>query len=122
MKGAVGSHKGDEGGLSYASAASGHGGFGNHLSSRVAHPRPESPAEGSAPPRPRHGHGRAKGSAQAHARDGAGRGGEPARADEVDAKIVRIRQGGGARYILVNGRERQAGEEVGVSVLLSSSI
>ena len=55
---------------------------------------------------------------QTHARDGAGRGGEPARADEVDAKIVRVRQGGGARYILFNGEEGQAGEEVGVSVLL----
>ena len=59
---------------------------------------------------------------QAHARDGAGRGGEPARADEVDAKNNWVRWGGGVRYILVNGRERQAGEEVGVSVLLSSSI
>ena len=59
---------------------------------------------------------------QAYTRDGAGRGGEPARADEVDAKVVWVRQGGGARYILFNGREGQAGEEVGVSVLLSSSI
>ena len=59
---------------------------------------------------------------QARARDGVGRGGEPSRADEVDAMIVRVRQGGGARYILFNGREGQAGEEVGVSVLLSSLI
>ena len=59
---------------------------------------------------------------QAHARDEAGRGGEPARADEVDAKIVWIRQGGGTRYILFNRRKGQAGEERGVSVLLSSSI
>ena len=59
---------------------------------------------------------------QAHARDGAGRGGEPARADEEDAKIVWVRQGGGARYILFNRRGGQAGDEVGVSVLLSSSI
>ena len=59
---------------------------------------------------------------QAHARDGAGKGGAPARADEVDAKIVWVRQGGGARYILVNWREGQAREKVGVSVLLSSSI
>ena len=55
---------------------------------------------------------------QAHARDGAGRGGEPARADEVDAKTVWVRQGGGARYILFNGREGQAGEEVGVTLVL----
>ena len=34
---------------------------------------------------------------QAHARGGAGRGGESARADEINAKIVWIRQGGGAR-------------------------
>ena len=61
-------------------------------------------------------------STQAHARDGAGRDGEPARADEVDAKIVWVRQDEGARCILFNGREGQAGEEVGVSVLLSSSI
>ena len=33
---------------------------------------------------------------QAHARGGAGRGGESARADEINAKIVWIRQGGGA--------------------------
>ena len=59
---------------------------------------------------------------QAHARDGEGRGDEPARADGVDAKIIWVRQGGGSRYILLNGRERKAGEEVGVSVLLSSSI
>ena len=59
---------------------------------------------------------------QAHARDGTGRGDEPARVDEVDAKIVWVRHGGGARYILFNGRERQAGEEVGVSDVLSSSI
>ena len=59
---------------------------------------------------------------QAHARDGAGRGGKPARTDEVDAKIVWVREGGDARYILGNGRERQAGEEVGVSVFLASSI
>ena len=51
---------------------------------------------------------------QAHARDGAGRGGEPARADEVDDKIVWVRQGGGARYILFHRREGQTGEEVGV--------
>ena len=66
--------------------------------------------------------GRRGQSTQAHARDGAGRDDEPARADEVDAKIVWVRQGGGARYIIFNGREGQAGEEVGVSVLLSSSI
>ena len=59
---------------------------------------------------------------QVHARDRAGRGDELARADEVDAKIVRVRQGGGARYILFNGREGQAGELVGVSVFLSSPI
>ena len=59
---------------------------------------------------------------QAHARDKAGRGDEPARADEVDAKIVWFRQGGGARYVFFNGREGQAGQEVGVSVFLSSSI
>ena len=59
---------------------------------------------------------------QAHAKDRAGRGSEPARADEVDAKIVRVRQGGGAGYILFNGREGQAGKKVGVNVLLSSSV
>ena len=42
--------------------------------------------------------------------------------DEISAKIVWVRQGGGARDIIGNGREGQAGEEVGVSVLLSSSI
>ena len=40
----------------------------------------------------------------------------------MNAKIVWIRQGGGARDIVGNGREGQAGEEVGVSVFLSSSI
>ena len=59
---------------------------------------------------------------QAHARNGAERDDEPARADEVDAKIVWVRQGGDARYIFFNGREREAGGEVGVSVLLTSSI
>ena len=42
--------------------------------------------------------------------------------DEINAKIVWVRQGGGARDIVGNRREGQAGEEVGVSVLLSSSI
>ena len=42
--------------------------------------------------------------------------------DEINAKIVWIRQGGGARDIVGSGRERQAGEVVGVSVFLSSSI
>ena len=59
---------------------------------------------------------------QAYARDGAGRSCESARTDEMNAKIVWIRQGGGARDIVGNGREGQAGEEVGVSVFLSSSI
>ena len=59
---------------------------------------------------------------QAQAKDRAGRDSEPARADKIDANIVRVRQGRGTRYILFNGREGQAGEEVGVSVLLSSSI
>ena len=40
----------------------------------------------------------------------------------MNAKVVWIRQGGGARDIVGNGREGQAGEEVGVSVFLSSSI
>ena len=34
--------------------------------------------------------------------------------DEINAKIVWIRQGGGARDIVGNRREGQAGEEVGV--------
>ena len=42
--------------------------------------------------------------------------------DEINAKIAWIRQGGGARDIVGSGREGQAGEEVGVSVFLSSSI
>ena len=42
--------------------------------------------------------------------------------DEINAKIVWIRQGGGARDIVGNRREGQAGEEVGVSILLSPSI
>ena len=42
--------------------------------------------------------------------------------DEINAKIVLVRQGGGARDIVGNRREGQAGEEVGVSVLLSSAI
>ena len=42
--------------------------------------------------------------------------------DEIDAKVVWIRQGGGARDIVGNRREGQAGEEVGVSILLSPSI
>ena len=42
--------------------------------------------------------------------------------DEINAKIVWVRQGGGARDIVGNRREGQAGEEVGVSVILSSSI
>ena len=42
---------------------------------------------------------------QAHARNGAGRGGESARADEINAKIVWIRKGGGARDIVGNRRE-----------------
>ena len=59
---------------------------------------------------------------QARAKDGVVRGGKPARTDQIDTKIVRVRWGRGARYILGNGRERQAGEEVGVSVFLASSI
>ena len=42
--------------------------------------------------------------------------------DEINAKIVWVRQGRGARDIVGNRREGQAGEEVGVSVLLSSPI
>ena len=42
--------------------------------------------------------------------------------DEINTKIVWVRHGGGARDIVGNRREGQAGEEVGVSVLLSSSI
>ena len=68
-----GSRKGDEVGLSYALAASGHGEVGSHLSSRVVHPKPENPAEESAHPRPRQGHGRAKGSAHPGPRQGRGR-------------------------------------------------
>ena len=42
--------------------------------------------------------------------------------DEVNAKIVWVSQGGSAKDVLVNGREGQAGEEVGVSVFLVSAI
>ena len=59
---------------------------------------------------------------QPHARDGARGGGESGSTDDVNAKIVWVGQGGSARDVLVNGREGQAGEEVGVSVFLSSSI
>ena len=41
---------------------------------------------------------------------------------EVNAKIVWVSQGGSARDVFVNGREGQAGEEVGVSVFLASAI
>ena len=80
--------------------------------SGVAHPRPEYPVRELAHPKLRYP---ATGPAhQAHARDGAGRGGASARADEINAKIVWIHQGGGARDIVRNRREGQAGEEVGV--------
>ena len=59
---------------------------------------------------------------QAHARDGARRGGKSASTDELNAKIVWVGQGGSARDVFVNGREGQAGEEVGVSVFLASAI
>ena len=59
---------------------------------------------------------------QAHARDGAGRGGKSARTDEIDTKIVWVREGGCARYVLGNGREGKAGKEVGVGVVLTSLI
>ena len=42
--------------------------------------------------------------------------------DDINAKIIWIRQGGGARDIVDNRREGQVGEEVGVSNLLSPSI
>ena len=42
--------------------------------------------------------------------------------DDVNAKIVWVGQGRSARDVLVNGREGQAGEEVGVNAFLSSSI
>ena len=59
---------------------------------------------------------------QAHARDGAIGGGKSASTDDVNAKIPWVSQGGSARDVLVNGREGQAGEEVGVSVFLASAI
>ena len=88
--------------------------------SGVAHPRPEYPVKELAHPklgypvrRPAH----------PSLRQGWGRKRcETARADEVNAKIVWVRQGGGARDIVGNRREGQAGEEVGVSILLSPSI
>ena len=61
-------------------------------------------------------------STQAHARDGARKGGKSASTDEVNAKIVWVSQSGSARDVFVNGREGQAGEEVGVSVFLASAI
>ena len=73
-----------------------------------AHPKPEYPARGPAHPSPRRGRAR--------------RGGKPASTDEVNAKIVWVGQGGSARDVFVNGREGQAGEEVGVSVFLASAI
>ena len=111
------SREGTEGEWSQKETVSGHGVSGSRLVSGVAHPRPEYPvrevahpklgypARGPAHPRPRQGR--------------AGRGGESARADEINAKIVWIRQGGGARDIVDNRGEGQAGEEVGVSILLS---
>ena len=88
--------------------------------SGVAHPRSRYPVEEPAHPKPEYS---ATGPAhQAHARDGAREGGKSASTDDVNAKIVWVSQGGSARDVLVNGREGQAGEEVGVSVFLSSSI
>ena len=73
-----------------------------------AHPKPEYPAREPAHPSPRQGRGK--------------RGGKSASMDEVNAKIVWVSQGGSAKDVLVNGREGQAGEEVGVSVFLVSAI
>ena len=80
--------------------------------SGVAHPRPEYPVREL--DHPKLGYPARDQPTQAHARDGAGRGAESARADEINAKIVWIRQGGGARDIVGNRREGKAGEEVGV--------
>ena len=80
--------------------------------SGVAHPRPEYPMR--EPATQNWDIRRGDQPTQAHARDGAGRGGESARADEINAKVVWIRQGGGARDIVGNRRKGQAGEEVGV--------
>ena len=48
--------------------------------------------------------------------------GRSASTNDVNAEIVWVGQDGSARDVLVNGREGQAGEEVSVSVFLSSSI
>ena len=73
-----------------------------------AHPKPEYPARGPAHPSPRQGRGK--------------RLGESASPNDVNTEIVWVGQGGSARDVLVIGREGQAGEEVGVSVFLSSPI
>ena len=73
---AGGSRKSDEGGLTCAYAALGHGEFGSHLASGIAHPRPENPVKGSAHPRPGQGHGRAKGSSPPRPTPGTGQAGE----------------------------------------------
>ena len=88
--------------------------------SGVAHPRPRYPVE--EPAHPNRNIRRGNQPTQAHARDGVRGGGKPASTDEVNAKIVWVSQGGSARDVLINGREGQAGEEVGVSVFLASAI
>ena len=115
-----GSREGDGGDESQEETVSGHGVSGSRLMSGVAHPRPENPVR--EPAHPNWNIWRGGQPTQANAREGAERGGEAACADEVNAKIVWVRQGGGARDIVGNRREGQAGEEVGVSILLSPSI
>ena len=65
--------------------------------------------EGASPPKPTPGIGQEGG-------------GEPTCADYIDAKIVWVRQSGGTRNILFNWREGQTGEEVGVSLVSSSTV
>ena len=75
--------------------------------SGVAHPRPEYPVR--EPAHPKLGY-TARGPAHPSPRQGrAGRGVESARADEINAKIVWIRQGGGAPETLsaIGGRGRR---------------
>ena len=86
----------------------------------VAHPRPRYPWRDQ-PTQNRNIRRRGQ-PTHAHARDGARGGGKSASTDEVNAKIVWVSQGGSPRDVLINGREGQAGDEVGVSVFLASAI
>lgn len=59
---------------------------------------------------------------QANAKDRAGGKYKDAYVDEVDAKIIRVRQCGRALNVLFSGKEENLGQEVAVSIVFASVV